>query len=222
MRKINKILLVIFDMDGLMFDTERIAISAWDKAGKDFGVNIDSDMVIETIGLDIDGTRQVFQKYLRQGFPFDEVRKLRVKYALNYIEEHGIPVKEGLHELIEFLDENSILKAVATSTERYRAVKYLEFANIKDKFDIIVCGNEVNKGKPEPDIFLKAANMLNCCVEECIVLEDSENGIKAAASAGMLPIFIPDIRRPSNEAKKLIFKEFDSLLGVKDFLKTVL
>lgn len=217
----NKISLIIFDMDGLMFDTEKLAISAWIEAGKCFDINIPESVVIETIGLDVHGAEKVFKKHLGDNFTFFDVRKLRIEYAKDFIEKNGIPIKKGLYELLEFLDEKDVLKAVATSTERERAKMLLSTANIENKFDIIICGDDISKGKPEPDIFLAVSRKLGCNPQECLVLEDSENGIIAASKANMIPILIPDIKNPSIEIEKLAFKKFNSLIGVKDFIEAM-
>lgn len=218
---VSKISLVIFDMDGLMFDTERLAISAWEKAGKNVGIDISEHIIIETIGLDVHGAEKVFKRHLGDIFPFSEARKLRIEYAKEFIEQNGVPVKKGLYELLEFLDQNPVLKAVATSTERERTEKLLSSAQIKDKFDIIICGDDISKGKPEPDIFLAVARKLGCNPQECLVLEDSENGIIAASKANMMPVLIPDIKNPSKEIEKLAVKKFNSLLDVKEFIETL-
>jgi len=118
-----------------------------------------------------------------------------VKYVLDYIEKNGMPVKPGLFELLDYLDHRGIMKAVATSTERKRTEKYLTLAGIRERFDAIVCGDEVERGKPEPDISLRLQEEQAKDLK-CIVLEDSANGIKAASRAKMFPVLIPDIRRP--------------------------
>lgn len=102
------------------------------------------------------------------------------------------------------------------------AEKYLALANIENRFDYMVCGDEVMKGKPDPDIFLKVAQKAGCNPDQCIVLEDSENGIIAASRARMKPVFIPDNKGLSKNVRKLLFKEFNSLLEVKDYIKSVL
>lgn len=218
----SKISLAIFDMDGLMFDTERISLQAWVEVGKDFGFHIEPSVVIETIGASLTNTEKVFKKHYGGQFPFYEIRKRKVAYALEYIADNGLPIKKGLYELLGFLEEKSVFRAVATNTERERTEKYLELAGVKTKFDIIVCGDEVGRGKPDPEIYLTTAQKIACPNEECIVLEDSENGIKAASRAKMMPILIPDIKRPAKEVEKLLYKEFESLIGVRDFLMTVL
>ncbi|HHV28673.1 HAD family hydrolase [Acetivibrio mesophilus] len=215
----HKISLVIFDMDGLMFDTERIGREAWQKAGEALGIEIKPQFLLEIIGMNVKGAERVFEKYYGNSLTFYDLRNLRVKYGLDYIEKNGMPVKPGLFELLDYLDNRGIMKAVATSTERKRAEKYLSMAGITDRFDTIVCGDEVTYGKPEPDIFIEAAKRTGCKVEECIVLEDSANGIKAASKAKMLPVLIPDIRRP-DEVEKLVYRELKSLHDVIDLLES--
>lgn len=213
-----KISLIIFDMDGLIFDTERIAISAWQKASKDFGYELNPEVIKNAIGLDFIETEKVFKNDFGNCFPYNNIKKQRIAYAVKEIEENGIPVKPGLYELLKYLRKTPILKAIATSTERERTEKYLRMAEIVDEFDTVVCREDVKKGKPEPDIFLEAAKRLNCSPLECIVLEDSESGLKAASKAGMLPVLIPDMKRPSVEVMGLVFREFRTLLEVKEFI----
>jgi len=221
MNKRKQILLIIFDMDGLMFDTERLAIPAWKKAGEKHGYNIEAAHIVETIGIYFKDAKRVLENLFGKDFPFDEIRELREEYVFEYMEENGIPVKKGLHDLIDYLDDKKILKAVASSSERKKVEKYLSLANIDKRFDYIVCGDEVMKGKPDPDIFIKVAQKAGCSPDRCIVLEDSENGMLAASRAGMKPVFIKDIKGLSRSAEKLIFKEFSSLLEVKDYFKAV-
>ncbi len=214
--------LIIFDMDGLMFDTETLAIKLWDKVGKKFGYEIEPELVIKTIGIDVKGTEKIFMDHFGGDFPFMEIRTLREEYAFRYMEEKGMPVKPGLFELLDFLEDNKIRKALATSSERIKAEKYLILGNVVDRFDYAVCGDEVKNGKPDPEIFLKVAQKAGFNNEECSVLEDSESGILSASRAGMKSIFIKDVKDLSEDTKKLVFKEFKSLLEVRDFLKSIL
>lgn len=222
MKKINHISIIIFDMDGLMFDTERISISAWKKAGEKFGYNIEGKHVIETMGLYFENAGKIFKDYFGENFPFYRIRKLKEKYMFKYIEENGVPVKDGLYDLLNYLEQKNILKAVATSSERKKTERLLEMANIKNRFDYILCGDEITNGKPNPDIFIGLAHKANCCKSECLVLEDSENGIIAASKAEMKPVFIQDIKKLPEDSKKFLFKEFKSLVKFNDYLKTIL
>lgn len=131
----------------------------------------------------------------------------------DYIISHGIPVKEGLYELLDFLKKNKIKIALATSSSRAVANKYLELAGIDSYFNAKVFGDEVSKGKPDPEIFLKALAKLQLTCDESIVLEDSKNGINAALSAGIRPLWIPDGVYFETKAKRLkslkeVIKEF--------------
>ncbi len=218
---VNRISLVIFDMDGLMFDTESLAIHTWKKAGKSYGIPISESIVIESIGLDIQGAEKVFKKHLGENFPYHEIRSLRLKYAHDYINDNGIPVKKGLYELIEFLEQKPVLKAVATSTERERTEHLLRSVGLIDQFDLVICGDEVSKGKPEPDIFFAAAKKLNCKNNESVVLEDSTNGIIAASRANMVPFLVFDRKKPDMDVEKLAKKTFNSLLEVRDYFQKI-
>lgn len=208
-------------MDGLMFNTESLAIYTWIEAGESYGIHISESIVVESIGLDIQGAEKVFKKHLGEDFPYHEIRNLRLKYARDYIDENGIPVKKGLQELLDFLDQKPVLKAVATSTERERTEHLLLSAGVKDKFDVVICGDDVSNGKPEPDIFLAAARELNCKKDECVVLEDSANGIIAASRANMIPFLVFDIEKPDKTIKKLAKKSFNSLLEVRDYFQRI-
>lgn len=219
-QELGNISAVIFDMDGLMFDTERLVIEGWKKVGTDFNIDISENVVIETMGLDVYGTEKVFKKHMGDCFPFYEVREKRIEYVMDWIDKNGVPVKAGLYELLDLLDEMKILKAVATSTEREKAYRLLTSAGVEERFDLIVCGDEIKNGKPNPDIFLKAAEHFGISPERCIVLEDSENGIRAAYKAGMYPIMIPDIKQPSDEVSNLAFKKFNSLIGFREYLES--
>jgi HAD superfamily hydrolase (TIGR01509 family) len=212
---------VIFDMDGLMFDTERIAIQAWQKAGKAFGFTIPESLVIQSIGNNIQATQSLFENSLGKSFDFKQVRKLRIQYAEEMFSQNGIPVKTGLYELLNVLTNYSILKAVATSTERFRAQMMLTQAKVLHHFDTIICGDEVANGKPAPDIFLLVAKRLQVPPKKCIVLEDSEPGIYAASYAQMIPILIPDIKKPSDELLNMAFKTFSNLSEVATYFKNI-
>lgn len=152
--------LVIFDMDGLMFDTERIAVDAWRRAGERLGVKIPPELIIETIGLNEKDTEAALLRRLGAAFPYGEARRLRIQYAEEAVARNGVPVKEGLAELLDDLDGAGIPKAFATSTERPRALRLLELAGVRSRFDAVVCGDEAARGKPCPDIFLAAAAKL--------------------------------------------------------------
>jgi HAD superfamily hydrolase (TIGR01509 family) len=218
MKKHEKVSLVIFDMDGLMFDTERISIGAWQKAGASYNIKIHEETIVKTIGLNIIETERVFKEDLGEDLLFQKLKSGKMKNVLEYVKQNGMPVKKGFYETIKDLKKRGIKTAIATSSERERVETYLSYTNINDEFDTIVCGDEVQKGKPEPDIFLEAAKRVSCKPEECMVLEDSDNGLIAAYNAGMIPVYIEDIKRPQKSVLELIYKELESLFDVTGLL----
>ncbi|HZK70609.1 MAG TPA: HAD family phosphatase [Clostridia bacterium] len=209
---------IIFDMDGLMFDTERLVIKAWDFAGKQMGYSITKDIVIKTLGLNTENTRRVFIEHLGNNFDFYVIRKIRVDYMTDYIDKNGIPIKTGLIELLDFLKSNHYKMTVATSTEKEKTEYYFKKANISYYFDDIVCGDMIERGKPEPDIYLKASKIIGVAPNECLALEDSPIGILSAYRAGMKPVMIPDLVMPNEETNKLLYAKLPTLFDVIELL----
>lgn len=209
---------IVFDMDGLMFDTERLVIKGWDFAGKQTGYNISEEIVIKTLGVNAEDTRHIFLEQFGRDFDYDAIRKIRIDFVTDYIEKNGIPVKTGLIELLDFLKANHYKMTVATSTERERANYYFRKANVSDYFDDIVCGDMIKRGKPEPDIYLKACEIIGLPAEECLALEDSTTGILSAYRAGMKPVMIPDIVKPNEETCKILYAKLSTLLDVIELL----
>lgn len=216
-----KLALIIFDMDGLIFDTERLAITSWRLAGTDLGIDIPVTVITETIGTNIQGTEAIFKKHLGSNLPFERLKTLRFDYTRKLLDQNGVPMKKGVYELLTLIESKSIPKALATSTERSKTEKMLRRADLLHRFDLLVCGDEITRSKPEPDIFLTAAERLHCDPRECMVLEDSERGITAASRAGMLPVLFPDLKMPVAEIRALAHREFRSLLEVAEYLQIV-
>ncbi|MDF2685550.1 MAG: HAD-superfamily hydrolase, subfamily variant 3 [Clostridia bacterium] len=216
--KNHSIELVIFDMDGLMFDSERIYVETWPDAARLFGYEVTEEAVVGAIGLNAEAGRAHFEGLYGKAFPFYEIREARLKSATSLIEKKGLPIKQGLYNILNVLKEKNIKKAIATSSERKRADWYLELSHLEGVFDAIVCGDEIENSKPNPEIFIKAAKKINTEPKHCIVLEDSESGIRAAHSAGMYPFMVPDYKQPSEELKSLTAGIFKSLDAVADIL----
>jgi HAD superfamily hydrolase (TIGR01509 family) len=214
--------LIIFDMDGLMFDTEKISYIAWNEAAKQYNYQISRDLFEKTVGTDINKTKEIYIKHFGDRFPFDLIRSERAKISDEIIKTNGVPIKKGFCELMKHLNNGKIKKAVATSTSRKRALNLLSLVQIDGFFDYILCGDEIKNCKPNPEIFLKVADKLKCTPKKCLVLEDSEIGIIAAYQAGMIPIMVPDLKEPSKEIQSFIFSRMNSLLDVKSFLEEIL
>ncbi|MGR5907996.1 HAD family hydrolase [Bacillus paranthracis] len=144
---IDQIKLVIFDMDGLMFDTERLGIEGWKYAFEHFGLPIPMSILIKKIGLNSVDSRKLFDEEIKYEFDYKSVKEVKREYVINYIREHGTPIKKGLLELLDFLDENNIKKVVATSRSEKMAGFYLSEAKIQHRFDAIITGDMVSKRK---------------------------------------------------------------------------
>ncbi len=222
MEKQLEIELIIFDMDGLMFDTEKISYIAWNEAANKYNYKISRDLFEKTVGTNLTKTKEIYLEHFGESFPFDLIRNERVKISDEFIKANGVPIKEGLYELIQYLNKSKIKKAIATSTSRRRASNLLSLVQIDGFFDYILCGDEIKNSKPNPEIFLKVADKLKCNPNKCLVLEDSELGVIAAYQAGMIPIIVPDLKEPSKEIQSFIFSRMDNLLDVKSFLQELL
>jgi len=205
---------VIFDMDGLMFDTEALNATAWKVAGKLRGLEMTEELLRSHIGTNLETTKKLMQNHFGAGFDFDAVRSDRIAYSFRHIEENGMPLKPGLRELLVYLDQKEIATAIGTSSGERFVRFYLEHTATNHEFDVIVCGDDVQNGKPEPDIFLTALAGLGVEADECLVLEDSYNGIIAAHRAGIRSVMIPDLLPPTPEVEKLFFCKVDSLTDV--------
>lgn len=211
--------LIIFDMDGLMFDTEKISYDSWSSAANLYNYEIEKDLFEKTIGTNLNKTKEIYMDHFGEAFPFDSIKEERVKLSDEMIQTNGVPIKKGLNELIQYLSQQKVTMAVATSTSRTRALKLLKLAGLESCFDYILCGDEVKNSKPHPEIFLNVAEQLKCSPSKCLVLEDSELGIKAAYEAGMIPVMIPDLKEPSQDIQGLMYKRMNHLLEVKCFLE---
>lgn len=211
MRSISECKAIIFDMDGLMIDTERLALKAWQLAGIDFGFPISEDIFITMVGRNRWDSDRTLVEIFGSDFPVDAVRKRYRVYVDGWIDEGRLAVKSGLVELLRFLERISMPKAVATSTEYERAVHKLSLTDLLDHFPIVIAGDQVQKGKPAPDIFLAAAMQLAVRPENCLVLEDSDAGIQAAYDAGMTPVMIPDMKPPSENSLAFAHRIFGEL-----------
>jgi HAD superfamily hydrolase (TIGR01509 family) len=207
---------VIFDMDGLMFDTERLAQVAWYRAAADYGYEMTETIYLGVIGLTSRDVEAYFRQSIGEDFPFQGVYRRKQQYVEDLVAQEGIPLKTGLLELLELLDELSLPKGVASSTSKDIVTRNLSRAGLR--FDVVVGGDEVQNGKPEPDIFLAAARQMQMPAECCLVLEDSNTGIIAANAARMKPVMIPDMKPPTEEVRHLAYRILPSLHEVRSLL----
>lgn len=184
---------VIFDMDGVLFDTEKLMKEGWLKAAEELHFTITEEHFKHMRGSSRDRSFALFQEWFHGTVNYDEGRAIRSAYVDDYIKKYSVPEKKGLRELLSYLKEQKLSWAVATSTDRRRAQTYWDMAGITSFMAASVCGNEVARSKPEPDIFLSAAQKLGLSPSQCMVVEDSINGLKAAKAAGCVSCMVPDL-----------------------------
>ena len=188
----------LFDMDGTMFDTERLRFQTLKQASKELiGVEFSDAYLMACLGLSARSAEALAQKQYGQEVPYAEIRKRADELELETVRQYGVPIKKGLVQVLERLRKAGLRMAVATSSRRAIAEEYLINANVYKFFDVLVCGDEVEKGKPHPEIFLSAAQKLNLEPAQCFMFEDSENGIRSAHDAGGICVLFKDIKEPN-------------------------
>lgn len=208
--------LIIFDMDGLMFDTEQLGLVAWKKAGEKFNFKIPDEVVIKTIGTDLPITKISFDKILSKynNYDFYMLFNEREKIIKDYLVNEKVPTKKGLYELVSTLNALNIKKAIATSSNKARTLEFLSSADLSSEFDVVITGDMVQRRKPYPDLFLLASKIAQVSPHRCIVLEDTAHGILAATNAEMKSILIPDIQPISQDAKCKAMMQCNNLFEV--------
>lgn len=204
---------ILFDMDGVLFDTERLAQKGWQLAAEQLGIPVSEDFLSHLRGTNVADSRALYKSWFGRD-DYDEARAIRVAYADQVIAREGVPVKPGVHALLEELRRRDIPAALASGTARDRAMGYLRSAGIDKYFASAVCGDEVLHAKPEPDIFLRAARSLGLDPRRCMVIEDSPNGIRAGHAAGCFTVMVPDLNPPTPELAQLYDACVPSLLDV--------
>lgn len=204
--------LCIFDMDGLLIDSERCVWSKGEKlVGKQLGVEITDDFISTIIGVSHSRCIKMLKDKFGEDFDGELFMKKNIEYYENYCRNNIIPLRPGALELLQFLKNNNILISLGTSTEKELAYIALSKNNILQYFDFTVYGDEVVNGKPNPEIFLKSVEHFNLKPEECIVFEDSQSGAKAAYDGKINLILVPDVKQASDLDKEKAFAIIDSL-----------
>ena len=209
----------VFDMDGLLLDTEKVAMQAFRDACEYLSLPMLEDVYLKIIGCNAEGIKNIICAGYGPSLNYPQLRTEWMRYYHAVVEHQAIPKKEGVIALLNWLKAENIPVAVATSSERKQALIKLELSGLSDYFEHMSTGCEVEHGKPAPDIFLLAAKRLNIAPEKCIAFEDSNNGVRAAVAAKMQVYQIPDLVLPDEEVIALKPTIKNSLIEVLAILK---
>lgn len=212
--------LMIFDMDGLIFDTERLFMECEQQIAKDYGYDMTLERYCQTLGLNGQQLKDTMLRMFGAGYPFEEISK-KTRETLNAQNKNkALPMLPGIPELLAFFKEHHVPCAIASSTHERYVKEYLKNASIDNYFDTVIGGDMVKRSKPFPDIFQKALELNNVNPNDAYVLEDSENGILAANRAGIPVICIPDLKVPAPSFLEMTTYKADSALDVITYLET--
>lgn len=205
---------VLFDMDGVILDTEKLYVRFWREAAAYYGYDMTEEMALGMRSLNPELGEKRIKEYFGMFTDYQTIRNKRMQLMQFYISENGVEPKPGIYELIQFLEKKRMQIAVATSSPVDRARYHLGMVDLLNKFEGIASAHNVKHGKPEPDVFLYAAKKLGVKPDECLVLEDSPTGLLAAYRAGCIPVMVPDLDQPDDEVKSRIFAVADDLMSV--------
>lgn len=208
---------VVFDMDGVLFDTEVLCMKAWVAVAEKLGLPGMEQVFPKCIGCNANGSRRYVMEAYGEDFDYAGFRAQASDWFWDYIRKNGLPVKPGAEEILRWLKEDGWIIGLASSTKRSTVVDHLEHAGMRDYFSTVVTGDMVEHGKPEPDIYLMACRELAAEPAAAYAIEDSPNGIRSAHAAGMMPLMVPDMLAPDEEMRALSVDIFKDLYGVLDF-----
>jgi HAD superfamily hydrolase (TIGR01509 family) len=209
---------LIFDMDGLMFDSERVAREAWRAALLAHGRELTDEVYLRAVGRTAAEAQEVFARAFGAGLPIDAVVADKDRRLRELLGE-APPLKPGLGEVLDEAGRLGLPAAVASATAAPEVRRRLAVAGLERRFAVVVGGDEVAAGKPAPDLFLRAAELLHVRPGACLVFEDAEAGIRAAAAAGMPAVMVPDLVQPSPACRELCRAVVDSLSAAVPLLR---
>ena len=210
---------ILFDMDGVILDTEKLYTRFWQEAANVLGYPMTKEQAMGLRSLNREFGAAKMQSYFDVPVNYEEVRNKRIELMNAFIEKEGVELKPGIRELLAYLKEKGIKTAIATSSPIERTEKYLEAVGLTGAFDKLISGYMVKKGKPEPDIYQLAAREIGLLPQECLAIEDSPSGLLSANRAGCYPVMVPDQDMPTPETEALLFAKADSLEKIIFLLK---
>lgn len=207
----------IFDMDGLLFDTETVWQKMWHETARERGIELSDRFKYEITGT----SGEYMLEIIKRHFCTENAEEI-AKECLKKVDEETqrcVEMKTGVREILKYLKDSGFLIAVASSSSREQILHNLELGKIKNYFDAIVSGVELLHGKPAPDIFLKAAEQIKCRPEDCYVFEDAYNGVKAGYAAGCRTIMVPDLLEPTDEIRNMTVMVARNLIEARNAIR---
>ena len=205
---------VLFDMDGLVLDSEKLYTRFWREAAADFGFEMTFEQSLGMRSLGKERGQAYLESLFGPSVDYTALRSRRIVRMDAYVAAHGIDPKPGIYELMDYLNSKGISAAITSSSPMAYIQKHLKDANLLHRFQALCSGHEVPNGKPAPDIYLHGAAALGLDPRECLALEDSPTGILAAYRAGCLPVMIPDLDAPDRETLPRLYAQADSLADI--------
>lgn len=210
---------VVFDMDGVIFDSERLVIECWKEIADKYNIPDIEAACRECLGVNATETKKKFQTRYGEDFPYDEYKSEMSRLFHSRYDGGRLPVKTGVRQLLAALKASGKKVALASSTRSEVVRQELTDAGIIGFFDVVIGGDMVTRSKPQPDIFLKACEELGVDPQHAFAIEDSYNGIRAAAAGRLRPLMVPDLMPPTEEMQSLAERVFETLLDVKEYLE---
>lgn len=208
---------VIFDMDGTIFDTERLVLDCWERVGERHGIPGIREVFVRCIGTNNVRTQEIVFEHYGKDFPYEKFSEESSVLFHEIENKEGIPVKPGAVELLQYLSEKKIPLGLASSTRLAVVTQEMKTAGLYDYFQVVVGGDLLKNSKPAPDIYLMTCERMGVLPENTYAIEDSYNGIRSAHSAGMHPIMVPDLMPATEEMRDLSEAVFENLFQVKDY-----
>lgn len=210
---------VIFDMDGVIFDSERCVVECWKVVAEKYKIPNIEPVLMKCLGVTYEESKKIFLENYGDDFPYDAWKKERSDLYHERYDGGRLPLKPGIKELLAYLREHGYKIGLASSTREAIVSRQLVDAGLREYFDNLTSGDMLERSKPEPDIYLMACEKLGVKPEEAIAIEDSYNGVRSAYRAGMFPIMVPDLVEPDGEMETLAGRIFDNLIDVKKWLE---
>jgi beta-phosphoglucomutase-like phosphatase (HAD superfamily) len=209
---------VIFDLDGLVLDTEATYFAAWQMAAAQMGYQLSDEFCFALSGLQYRDIELHLKALFGGGFDLTAFNQLSAQCWHDYVKREGIAVKPGFFSMLEYVHAHEMAFCIASNSQREPALQCLRYAGLDQAFPVLVGRDDVINGKPEADVFYRAAELLNCSLGDSLILEDSITGILASSKTPATSVYIPSILPADEQACSLADYVFESLAELSEYL----